>query len=295
VDPGEGAEGLFHSLHRLAALADGVELFPGHVAGSLCGAAMSSKPSSTIGFERRFNRALLVPEVGQFVAELASSLPPRPPNMNRIVALNRGRFLGAPPPLEPLDGAPAGAVVLDVRPAREFADAHVQGALNVPIDGGSFATKAGFVLDVDVPVALHAPSLADAERAADGLRSVGFLELAGRLVDPATPASLTPVELDELDALLESGEVDVLDVREADEREGLAIPGTRHVPYRLVAEADVDADRPVVTICETGARAAIAASVLAAAGVEARPVLAGGVSAWFARRREPVSVRQPGS
>ena len=58
VEAREGAEGLFHSLRRLAELGDGVEVFPGHVAGSLCGAAMSSKASTTIGFERRFNPAL---------------------------------------------------------------------------------------------------------------------------------------------------------------------------------------------------------------------------------------------
>ena len=58
VEARDGAEGLFHSLHRLVELGDGVEVYPGHVAGSLCGAAMSSKPSTTIGFERRFNHAL---------------------------------------------------------------------------------------------------------------------------------------------------------------------------------------------------------------------------------------------
>src|SRR5207247_6217662 len=55
VEAREGAEGLFHSLRRLIELGDGVEVYPGHVAGSLCGKAMSSKASTTIGFERRFN------------------------------------------------------------------------------------------------------------------------------------------------------------------------------------------------------------------------------------------------
>ena len=55
VEAREGAEGLFHSLRRLVELGDGVEVYPGHVAGSLCGKAMSSKASTTIGFERRFN------------------------------------------------------------------------------------------------------------------------------------------------------------------------------------------------------------------------------------------------
>ena len=58
VEAREGAEGLFHSLRRLVELGDGVEVYPGHVAGSLCGKAMSSKASTTIGFERRFNPAL---------------------------------------------------------------------------------------------------------------------------------------------------------------------------------------------------------------------------------------------
>src|SRR5438477_11906564 len=58
VEAQEGAEGMFHSLRRLVELGDGVEVFPGHVAGSLCGAAMSSKASTTIGFERRFNQVL---------------------------------------------------------------------------------------------------------------------------------------------------------------------------------------------------------------------------------------------
>src|SRR5207244_2336618 len=58
VEADEGARGLFHSLRRISELDDGTELYPGHVAGSLCGAAMSSKSSSTIGFARRFHPTL---------------------------------------------------------------------------------------------------------------------------------------------------------------------------------------------------------------------------------------------
>ena len=89
----------------------------------------------------------------------------------------------------------------------------------------------------------------------------------------------------------------VLDVREADERDRGYIPGSRHIPYRLLrALGDgVGRDRPVVTICETGARAGIAASILAARGVEARPVLAGGVPAWQARGNATIDFRRCGS
>ena len=62
-------KGLFHSLRRLLELSDGVEVFPGHVAGSLCGKSMSSKPSTTIGFERRFNPTLQLTAVDEFIAD----------------------------------------------------------------------------------------------------------------------------------------------------------------------------------------------------------------------------------
>ncbi len=81
-----------------------------------------------------------------------------------------------------------------------------------------------------------------------------------------------PVSLDELDELLKDG-AELIDVRERDERDGGYIAGSRNIPYRLlpVASADVPGDRPVVTICESGARAAVAASILAARGIDARP------------------------
>ena len=101
VEAEEGARGLFHSLRRLGELGDGVELYPGHVAGSLCGAAMNSKTSSTVGFERRFNPSLELVDEDAFVMANAGTSQPRPPNMARIVELNRGPFLPAPRALPP--------------------------------------------------------------------------------------------------------------------------------------------------------------------------------------------------
>src|SRR5439155_1294197 len=82
-------------------------------------------------------------------------------------------------------------------------------------------------------LALHGSSPEEVERAARGLRSVGFVELAGYLEDPETPDRLAPVALDELEGLLASGAVELLDVREADERDDGYISGSRHLPYRL--------------------------------------------------------------
>ncbi|HSC91791.1 MAG TPA: MBL fold metallo-hydrolase [Gaiellaceae bacterium] len=282
VEAREGAEGLYRSLRRLVDLGDGVEVYPGHVAGSMCGAGMSSKGSTTIGFERRFNPMLRLEDEEAFVTASVGSAGVRPPNVERIVALNRGPFVPLPPPLEAVGPDPGDAVVLDVRPVAAFAAGHVPGALNVPVSGSSFGTKAAFVLPENARVVLHASSPEEAQTAAVRLHAVGLLELAGYLEDPPTPERLATVGLAELERLVAENAVDVIDVREGDERYDGYIPGSRNVPYRLVgALADSLADgKPVVTICNTGPRAAIAASVLAAHGVDARAVVDGGMEAW---------------
>ena len=294
VEAREGAEGLFHSLRRLVELGDGVEVYPGHVAGSLCGKAMSSKASTTIGFERRFNPALAHDDVGLFVAEATGVAAPRPPNLERIVELNRGPFVPAQPGPEELNEPPAGARVLDVRPVEAFAAGHHAGAVNVPVSGTRFSTKAAFVLDED-PVVVVASDADEAAEAIRGLQSVGRLDLAGYVLGGG-PETLELVSVDQLDALLEQG-AELIDVREKDERDTGYIAGSRNIPYRLLAlgEADLPRDRPIVTICETGPRAAIAASILSARGFDAHPVVNGGIDAWAAAGKPTVEFRRCGS
>jgi glyoxylase-like metal-dependent hydrolase (beta-lactamase superfamily II)/rhodanese-related sulfurtransferase len=294
VDAREGAEGLFHSLQRLTQLPDLYEVYPGHVAGSLCGAAMSADHSSTIAKEKDSNAALEFGDVQAFVNNSASVATPRPPTTARVVALNQGAFVGAAPTVELLDD-PGQATILDVRPTDTHAAGHIHGAFNVPVSGASFATRAGFVLDPDERIVIHAADREEAEAAARGLRAVGFLELAGYVTEGAATEQLEPVELEELERLLDEGSVQVLDVREKNERDAGYIPGTLHIPYRLLRTSGtdgIDTSKPVVTICGSGTRASIAASVLAAAGVDARPVLHGGVEDW---QGQTVSFRRCGS
>jgi glyoxylase-like metal-dependent hydrolase (beta-lactamase superfamily II)/rhodanese-related sulfurtransferase len=295
VEAREGAAGLFHSLRRLVELGDGVEVYPGHVAGSLCGKAMSSKASTTVGFERRFNPALAFDDVALFVAESAAIAAPRPPNMERIVELNRGQFLGAQPELPELPAPPPDAQVLDVRPFEDFASGHVAGALSVPLSGTRFSTKAAFVLDPGRSVVVGATDEREAEGAVRGLRSVGVLDIPGYVLGGGSE-TLPVVEVEELEALLAEG-AELVDVREKDERDGGYIAGSRNIPYRLLAlgEADLPRDRPLVTICESGPRATIAASILAARGFDARAVATGGIDSWAAAGKPTVAFRRCGS
>ena len=211
---------------------------------------------------------MTIADEDEFVEASAGGSQLRPPNMERIVALNRGPFVASPKPLEPLGDA-AATTILDVRDADSFAAGHAHGAINVPIDGSSFSTKSAFLLSPDESIGIHAASVDEAERAARGLRAVALLDVAGYALDPPRDESVAPIELDEVERLLAAGEIEVLDVREKDERDGGYIAGTRNIPYRLLRVCnDCFGEKPVVTICNTGARAAIAASVLSASGVE---------------------------
>ncbi|MGH3110681.1 MAG: MBL fold metallo-hydrolase [Gaiellaceae bacterium] len=294
VEAREGAEGLFHSLRRLVELGDGVEVYPGHVAGSLCGKSMSSKASTTIGFERRFNPALADDDIAAFVAESASVSAPRPANMERIVELNRGPFVGAQPEPSEIPMPPDGAQVVDVRPVDAFARGHLDGAVSVPVDGSRFSTKAAFVLDAEQPVVVAASDEAEAGRALQSLRSVAILDTPGYVLGGGSQ-TLDLVALDEVDALLADG-AELIDVRERDERDSGYIAGSRNIPYRLLAlgASDLPEDRPLVTICESGPRAAIAASILSARGYDARPVVGGGIDDWQAAGKPTVEFRRCG-
>jgi glyoxylase-like metal-dependent hydrolase (beta-lactamase superfamily II)/rhodanese-related sulfurtransferase len=290
----EGAEDLFHSLAKLADLGDDVRVYPGHVAGSLCGTSMSSERSTTIGDERRTNSALAYRDVQEFVLVSASVSTPRPPTTEQVVALNRGPWVGRP--RDPEELADTGnATILDIRPFGDYAAGHVPGAINVPLDGGSFGTKAGFVLIAGEPVVLHARTREEALAGAQGLWKVGLLELSGYVLSPPAPETCGTVAVDDLQALIARPDVQLVDVRETTERDDGYIPGSRNIPYRLLRKLGCGAleqSRPVVTICESGARATIAASLLQREGFDVRAVASGGIADF---RGDVVSFRRCGA
>lgn len=93
----DGARALFQSARRLRALPDHIEVLPGAFAGSVCGRGLSGKATSTIGFERRFNRAFRLESEAEFVALMLQEVPPRPPHADAIRAANLGRPLQVAP------------------------------------------------------------------------------------------------------------------------------------------------------------------------------------------------------
>ena len=86
----EGARSLFRSVQKLKHLPDYLEVLPGAFSGSVCGRSLNGKPSSTIGFERRFNRAFAIGEEEEFVSHMLQNIPSPPADAAKIRAINLG-------------------------------------------------------------------------------------------------------------------------------------------------------------------------------------------------------------
>jgi hydroxyacylglutathione hydrolase len=305
VDPRAGARALYAALRGLDDLDDAVEVWPGHIGGSLCGGAdLSQKPSSTLGYERRANRFLAIAGEDEFVERVIASLPPRPPQVERVAELNLAAAL---PELEeaPLLGAAelarlieAGGAVVDVRSADSFDAGHLAGAVNLPLAGGSIGTRAGWLIPADRPLAVHGESAADARRVRLLLAAVGLFGVRG--IATGTPETWRSAGLqvrvgDTIDPIATArayaaDEIELLDVRDAGEYELFAIPGSDRRSLWQLAEWQPGGGLPVVVVCASGTRAAIAASALR--GRLPQPVLRvdGGVADVLA-----ALARDPGS
>lgn len=87
----EGATKLFESLQKITSLEDYVELYPGAFSGSVCGRKLSGKPTSTIGFEKRFNHALQINNKDEFIKHMTEDVPPQPENFKETRKTNQGK------------------------------------------------------------------------------------------------------------------------------------------------------------------------------------------------------------
>lgn len=91
----EGARALFGSAQRLKALPDYLEVLPGAFSGSVCGRSLSGKPVSTIGFEKRHNKAFRIDDEHEFIRAMIADVPPAPPQAAQLRAINSGMLAAA--------------------------------------------------------------------------------------------------------------------------------------------------------------------------------------------------------
>jgi hydroxyacylglutathione hydrolase len=292
---------LYDSLHgKLLTLPDGVEVYPAHGAGSLCGRNISKETSSTIGEQRRTNYALRPMPREDFITLVTADLPEQPAYFAIDVELNRrgARSLGElalPPALSPEAverRAREGAVVLDVRGAAAFGAGHVPGSLNVALSG-QFASWAGTLVPASVRLVIVAEDEDGVREAALRLARVGLENVAGYLEGGLAAwdragrpvARLPQITVDELRARLGSqAGLQVIDVRRPAEYAAGHVPGALSLPLdRLEREAaSLERVRPTALICAGGYRSSAGVSILSRLGFRELVNVAGGTAAWVA-------------
>ncbi|MGH9023476.1 MAG: MBL fold metallo-hydrolase [Acidimicrobiia bacterium] len=303
----EAASAFYQTLcKKVLPLPDHVEVFPTHVAGSLCGGHIGSRLSTTVGYERRTNPILSVTSEAEFVdaALRTGQLPAVPPYWR---SMRRQNFAGVSP-LGVLSEPPAlripafeaavadGAVVVDTRDPAAFGGGHIPGALSVGL-GPNFATWAGTVVPEDRPVLLVLDHPSDLWPAVWDLLRIGYGLPEGWLSGGMPAWRNAAQELEFLDQItvhelrrrLEWGEVGLLDVRQPAEWMAGRVAGAAfltggELPSHLEEVPDGD---PLAVICGSGYRSSVISSLLAGVPRAAVPGtsrhllnVAGGMSAW---------------
>ncbi len=286
---------------KILTLPDHVEVYPTHVAGSLCGGHIGSRLSTTIGYERRMNRMLsAIDSTDQFVRNCLDLeyLPAVPPYWKRMRGQNQAgpALLGVlqePPPLRVPDFEKArdhGAVILDCRSPEAFGGGHIPGALNVGA-GSSFPTWAGTVLPADTPYLLVLEEFRQLWGICWELLRIGYDLpqgwLAGGMLAWRTAAraveTLRQWSVWDLQNRLEAErDLVVLDVRQPREWADGHIENARHITGAELPQRshEVPKDRPVAVVCGSGYRSSVAASLLASRGHTNIANVLGGMSAW---------------
>lgn len=303
----EQKRGLAEKLHdsvrtKLAGLPDGLEVHPAHGAGSMCGAGMSGRPMSTLGFERIANPYLdpaLTRE--RFVEKILASAPPFPPYYRRMKRVNSE---GAPPldkPLgETLPGLQAIAVdeahrrveegwlVIDLRDQLAFGGAHIPGAFGIG-QNKNLSTWASWVVPYDRPILLVPKDPGTVQDAVRALVRVGLDDVRGWLdggmsawAEGGYPLAETPQlsSIQAHEALRDR--LHVIDVRTKDEWKSGHVEGATHIPGNEIQDrlGELPKDGRLAIICGSGYRSTVVASVLERNGFGDVSNVTGGMEGW---------------
>ena len=278
----EGAQSLFQSLHRLTNLPEHVQVLPAHGAGSACGKALGSVPTSTVGYEKRFNptlRLALQGSTADFTASILSGQPEPPLYFAEMKRVNRAGPALLAVPAQPrewmVDATVAAAargevVIVDTRSREDFVRGHLCGSLFAPA-AGSFSDFAGSYLAPSDRIVLVVEHERQVGPLVTQLFRIGLDQVAGWIAGARLPAAMAGVaelkkrKFADLEALLASqpGAL-VLDVRRASEFEHGHLRGAKNISHtRLRARVNEVPQAPLLVVhCQAGNRAAAAAAFL---------------------------------
>jgi hydroxyacylglutathione hydrolase len=291
------AEQLFHTLRDFyLKLRDGVIIYPGHGAGSPCGADIGDRLSSTIGHERRFNTFLQFEEVKRFTDHALSTAPPTPtyyPRMKKVNAKgpeilgNLPTVRGLPPTLFKKAMKEKDAVLIDTRAMLAFGGGHIRRALSI---GGKpmLSIWAGWLLDPKQSLLLVLDSDDQLNDIVRYFVRTGYTRFAGYLVGGMTAWNNAGLPLESVGQMpvhevKRAGKrLQLLDVRSPDEWANGHIPNARHVFLGELRQrlGKLDRTKPTAVYCDSGYRASIAVSILQQAGFDCVCNIPGSWQAW---------------
>jgi hydroxyacylglutathione hydrolase len=303
----------YHTLRRLLEMLPGqVRVYPTHGAGSFClSTGSDSARSTTIAQERLVNPAAVAKDEDEFIQQQIAGYSEFPTYYRYMGPANKEgpTVLGAlptPPPFSPQEVQErmhGGMPLVDGRGRDAFAREHVPGSLNIELDD-SFATYVGWTLPFNVPLMILIEDEDGRREAVVQLIRIGYERVEGYVdggISAWKAAALPTSQFASLDLETFYGRWSrrepflVLDVRRSDEwREG-HIPGALHIHVGDLAQRmhELPKQPPIMTICRSGHRAAIAASMIAATGREVIAVR-DGMEEWQ-KRGWPSSTGMDGS
>lgn len=293
----EMARQMYNSLfNKILPLGDSVLVCPAHGAGSVCGSEIAERTITTIGLERQYNSKLQVASEKEFIEKHAKMLE-RPPYFRKMEELNLAgppllKNLPIPKPLSPstFKEASESAQLIDTRPQVAFGAAHVPGSISLWNE--VIPNFSGWFLDYEKPILM----VCDQENIESNIRKLirlGFDRIAGYLDGGVigwakiggSLDTVKPVSVEVLNEILKSGEpYYLIDVRDEKEVKEMGLKQAHHIHLTKILDCldAIPKDRLVITICPSGNRAMVAASLLQKEGWKDLAVPIGGIGAWKA-------------
>lgn len=296
------AESLYETLYEFyLKLEDYVTIYPGHGAGSACGADIGDRLNSTIGYERRTNKFLSFPNFEAFRKFVVDDAPPVPwhyPELKKVNAagpeiMDRLPTIPALPPGEFRKvSRESGVTVIDTRSILAFGGGHVAGAINIA-DRPEMSAWVGQMFDLDQRLLLIVDDDTDVEQVQRWIVRSGHNRFAGYLCGgmkawemAGLPMEhLTQLSVQELQQHQNNGSKwTPLDVRSPDEWESGHIPDAEHFFIGEMRDriSGLNKDGRFATYCASGYRASIAASLMKSRGFQNVASVPGSWSAWQA-------------
>lgn len=293
------SEKLYNSLHeKILPLGDEVIVCPGHGSGSVCGMFIEPRDLTTIGIEKKLNRMLNLSKEKfiDFKVKEKHIVAPYMANMEHYNQTGTAPHLSdliEPQPLlcnEFKEKMDEGALVVDTRMPADYGMAHIEGSINIMLEGLSL--YAGWFLKKDQPILLVLSNPTDIAKAKTALWRIGIDNIVGYLAKGITGwyGDARPIRTNkllsvhELKEVIDKHECFILDVRKQTNWEKEHIKDSYNIfvgkiPDR-VNELPEDKDKRLVVLCGIGTRASIASSILQRLGYNKVSVVLGSFTAW---------------